>query len=190
MTEVIKASQPAQADLLAQALGVKCQPFNPSLASSGTAPSSQTVFGTAVYGLAGMAITGVKIRNNVAAAGTLPTTVRFGIADATGKMLALSGNLNAIANWGTGVCPMPFTSVYTLPVSALYFPCFVVNGTWGTTQPTPLFANTGTQNAVIAADGSNPPPQFTWGGQTDLPAVGSSLTLTGANRVAYWLALY
>lgn len=174
---------------LSAALGVQFEPFSPLLASAQTAPATQAVYGVAVYGLAGAVITGVKFRNAVAAGGTLPTSAFFGAADFTGKMLAVSANVNATTSWATGVNPIPFTATLTLPYSGLYFPCYTVNGTWGTTQPTPITANN-TVATGYGADGSNPPPAFVWAAQTSLPAVGSSLTLSTASSRAYYLALY
>lgn len=186
---VTPAVSGSQQDLLASGLGVKFQPFDPRLANGATAPSSGSARTIALYATAGALITGIKMRNPVAAAGTLPTTARFGLADNTGKILALSGNLNALASWGTGVLSFPFTAPFTLAYSGIYLPCYVVNGAWGTTQPTPVVMNGVAAAAAWAADGTNPPPMSTWGAQTDLPAVGSSLTLN-ATPTAYWLALY
>lgn len=181
------AAAAVAANPLGVALGVQFEPYPVAITSGQTAPTTQTVWGTAVYATAGAVITGIKIRNSTAASGSLPTTARFGLADNTGKILTLSGNVNALTSWATGVDAMPFTTLFTLTYSGIYFPCFVVNGTWGTTQPTPLLGSS--SNLGLGADGANPPPAFSWTGQTDLPAVGSSVTLTSAGR-SYYLALY
>lgn len=178
----------SQQDLLAAALGVKFQAFSPLLANQATAPVSGSVYGVATYAAAGAVITGIKLRNGVAAAGTLPTTARFGLADNAGKILVLSGNVNALASWPVGVCPFAFTATFTTTYSGIYFPCFTVNGTWGSTQPTPLNALGGVPSAY-AADGANPIPTFTWTGQTDLPAVGASLSMP-VNSRSFWMGLY
>ncbi len=178
----------ANPNLLGQALGVQFEPYPAFLAATSLAPPTQTVRGIAVYATAGATITGVKMRLAVAAAGSLPTTARFGLADSTGKMLARSGNLTALANWVTGPCPMPFTTPFQLPYTGVYFPCFVVDGTWGSTQPTPVNVNGG-GTASNVGDGTAPPWTFIWGGQTDLPAVGSSLTMQNSS-IGYYLALY
>lgn len=183
------AAAAVSASPLAVALGVQFEPFPAACANNQSAPVTQIAYGVAVYATAGAVITGVKIRNGVAAAGTLPTTARFGLADNTGKILALSGNVNALASWATGVCPMAFTALFTLTYSGVYLPCFVVNGTWGTTQPTPNETAVTTAIAMVA-DGVNPPVNFQWTGQTDLPLAGASLTLTSASTRSYYLALY
>lgn len=171
------------------AAGVIVEQFSPLAATSATAPTTQTVYGMLHGLLAGDVITGVLMRNAVAAAGTLPTTVRFGLADSTGKILVLSGNDNALAKWGLGANPHAFTAPYTIPVDGAYFTCFVVNGTWGTTQPTPILSSNGGA-AAMTAFGAKTPPTFQLTGQTDLPAVDSSVVITTGNNRAYYLAPY
>lgn len=171
------------------ALGVIVENFDPVTATSGTAPATQKVYGDAFGFAAGTVVTGIVLRNAVAAAGTLPTTVRVGIADATGKMLAISGNLNALANWAAGPNLLPFAAPFTIPTDGGYFLCLVVNGTWGTTQPTPLRA-TGGIGAALGAISGKQALAFEWATQTDLPAAGSSLTLTTGTAVPYYIGAY
>lgn len=180
---------------LAVALGVQFEPYPVALAASTAASPTQQIWGSALYATAGASITGVKIRNAVAAAGTLPTTARFGLADSTGKMLALSSNVNALANWGLGVCSFPITTdggttKYVTTYSGVYYACMVVNGVWGTTQPTPVLPSASISNLPFSADGSFPAPSFTLTGQTDLPAVGSSVAITTPAGRIYYMPLY
>jgi hypothetical protein len=159
------------------------------MAVNQTAPTSQAVFGTLIGLRGGDVLTGLKMRNATAAAGTTPTTARFGLADATGKILILSGNVNAAATWAAGVNTFPFTATFTVPSDGGYFACFVVNGTWGSTQPTPVnMTNSGAGS--FGADGANPPINFTWAAQTDLPAVSSSVTITAQSTKTYWFEAY
>lgn len=173
---------------LAGALGVQFEPYPVNAATTQAAPTSQTIWGTALYATQGAVITGVKLRNGVAAAGTLPTTARAGLADNTGKMLAIGANANALASWVTGVCPFPFSAPLTLAYSGLYFACFVVNGVWSVTQPAPIL-NSNSPAAALAGDGSSPPPTIANAAVTDLPAVGASVSLVAGAR-SYYLALY
>lgn len=167
--------------------GILVESYPLAAADTALAPATQVVFG-ALMGLnQGDVVTGILLRSSVAAAGTLPTTVRSGIANAAGTMLAISGNLNAVANWPQGAVALPLAAPYAVPVTGGYYACFVVNGIWGTTQPTPVRGNS--TNNVSGAFGSNAPPFFGWSGQTDLPAVGSPLTLTAAG-IAYYMAFY
>lgn len=134
-------------------------------------------------------MTGLVLRNTVAASGTSPTTARFGLADKTGKILALSANVNASANWPATPMQVPFTSPYLVSSDDGYYGCFVVNGVWGTTQPTPGIFNSST--ALLAGPvGSAPSYQFIWTGQTDLPAVGSSLTISTQSTRDYYFGAY
>lgn len=171
-----------------RAAGVIAETLPVGACQGNAAPSTQIVFGGLLGLRAGDLCTGILVRGAVAAAGSVPTTARFGLADATGKILILSGNLNAVANWIVGPCPMPFTGPYTIPTDGGYIPCLVVNGTWGSTQPT-LIEGTPPSGSG-AAFGANAPEQFQWAGQTDLPTVGNSLTLTGATARAYYMAVY
>lgn len=175
--------------LAAAATGVVSETGHVSSYGFFTAPSTQVVFGCLLGLRAGDVVNGVMLRNNTAAAGTLPTTARFGIADSAGKMLAISGNLNALANWVAGPLPFPFASQYTAPADGGYYACFVVNGTWSVTQPSPLRNFSGT-NAMLAYS-TFAPPMFNWAAQTDLPAVNSSLTMTqGGAAIGYWMGFY
>lgn len=177
------------ANQLAAALGVQFEPYNRVLASAVLAPSSGAICGMAVYATAGATLTGIKTAIATAAAGTSPTTARFGVADNTGKILAVSANVNAAASWPTGIAAFPFSAPIAAAYSGVYILCFIVNGTWGSTQPTTYAVSSGSAAGLIA-DGANPPPSFQWTAQTDLPAVNSSLTMTTPTTRQYWLALY
>lgn len=171
------------------ALGVLSENQDRMLVTGGVATVSQTVYGSLLGLRNGDVVTGVLLTNNVAAAGTTPTTVRSGIADSTGKILALSNNLNATTNFpATGGCLLAFSSPFTITADGGYYACFVINGTWGTTQPTPGR----NPNAPALGQGINSGAvlHFSWTGQTDLPAVNSSLTLTSNLSIAYYIAFY
>lgn len=183
----ITTTQVLVPDPLGQALGTIAEPFPVATCTQFTAPGTQTVYAMAVYIPAAQTLTGLKLRLSVGAAGTSPTTARFGLMDNTGKVLVLSGNVNAAAQWPSIVAAFPFTAQYVTLYSGVYFAGFVVNGTWGTTQPTPA-ATVGT-GAFQGPDGANPPVAIQWIGQTDLPAVGQSINLSGTGRI-YWVGVY
>lgn len=169
------------------ASGALIETGHPTLYASFTAPTSQTIYGQLMGLRAGDVVTGIALRNSVAAAGTLPTTGRFGIANAAGTILAISGNVNSLAAWAVGVVPGPLAAPYTVLADGGYYACFIVNGTWSVTQPTPARA-AGTPGP-LAALGTGAPPSFAWTGQTDLPVVGSPLTLS-ASSIGYYAAFY
>jgi hypothetical protein len=182
--------------LRATGLGVLAEPFPAStLVSAALAPATQQVAGVAVGLKRGDVVTGIMTRVAVAAAGTNPTTVRFGLADSTGKILVLSadrgtaGSNDATTVFALGPNKIAFTAPLTIPADDLYFPVFVVNGTWGTTQPTMGLLSVSTAAMMGAAAGSAP-ANFVWTGQTDLPAVNSSVTITSLGTRSYYLAPY
>lgn len=184
----LDTAQRNQLSLQAQAL----------VASSGDAlafaslqsPSTQTAYGVLLGLRAGDTVTGVGLRLGVAASGTAPTTARFGIADSTGKILAISSNLNSGTGWSaTGAAAFPLAAPFSITADGGYYACFCVNGTWGTTQPT-ILRGANQAAAMTPAFAGGVVPNFKWAGQTDLPAVGSSLTLTAALDIGWWMALY
>lgn len=169
--------------------GIVAETFSALLSNGNSALTTQSVYGFPFGLKAGTTVNGIMLRNATAAAGTLPTTARFGLADSSGKIVARSGNLNALANWAVGPMPFVFSSAYTIPYDGTWIGCFIVNGTWSVTQPTPV-RQTGLQTAAMGAFASTLAPHFTWTGQTDLPAVDASLTMSGAAQFSYYVALY
>lgn len=150
---------------------------------------TQKVFGQSFGLQGGEVITGIGLGCNNAAAGTAPTTARFGLTDSTGKVLVLSANLNAAASWTTGRPLFPFTpGPFTIPADGAYYGCFVVNGTWSVTQPSIGFNNN--ISTYVAALAGGIVPAFGWAAQTDLPAIGASVTLTPAVTPIYYMLLY
>jgi hypothetical protein len=170
------------------AAGVITENGPPYLFTTGLAPATQAIAGSLVGLRGGDVVTGIKLSNSVAAAGTLPTTVRFGLADITGKILVLSGNLNSLASWVQGPIPFPFTAPYTVLADGGYYAVFVVNGVWGTTQPTPA-------RTLLAQWYANPfnakaPLVIAQAAQTDLPAIGSSIPVVASTNVLYYMGVY
>lgn len=166
------------------AAGVISENFNPGTGETMSVPTSQVVYGQLLGLRAGDVATGIRLRIGVAAAGTSPTTARFGLANSAGTILILSGNVNTAAEWPIGPVKFAFTAPYTLLADGGYFPCFVVNGTWGTTQPTLLKGSGATFNAMTALAGEAP-IGFKWTSQADLPAVGSPLTFSTGTALWY-----
>lgn len=172
------------------AAGVLDQTLPQTMMNGTSAPGTQVVYGFLLGLKVGDVATGIMLRNTVAAAGAAPTMARFGLADASGKIVALSANLGAPANWAAGPIAFPFSAPYKAPLEGGYIGCFVVNGVWGTTQPL-IARQAGIQAAALGAFGAAAPEMFTWAAQTDLPAVGASLTMTGiTNPLAFYLAVY
>lgn len=150
------------------------------------APATQVVYARLLGLRGGMVVTGIALENSTQAVTANPTTARAGLADATGKILVLSGNLNAAATWIGGVVQLAFTAPFTIPANGGYLACFVVNGVWGTP---PTLARGRANNFAGSAMGAFAPDCVQWGGQTDLPAINSSITL-GGGGLSFWMGAY
>lgn len=175
--------------LIRNAVGVLSEPFPGVIINNTNTPTSQAANGVMVGLRAGDVVTGVLLRIQTAAAGTLPTLSRFGLADSTGKILALSNDLSAVINWSVGPATFPFTAPYTVLTDGGYFACFLVNGTWGTTQPL-LGRLSGAQPNCMLARGAFAPPNFVLPTQTDLPAIGASIAIGSGANVTFYIAVY
>jgi hypothetical protein len=169
--------------------GVLNETFTPIVGGAGSAPGNGIIYGFLLGLYAGDVVTGILVRNSVQVAGTLPTTVRFGIADSTGKMLATTGNQNALVNFPGGACPQPLSAQYTALTNGGYFACGFRSGAWGTTDISLLRGESG-QPQFVNAFGANATPGFDWAGQADLPTVGNSLTLTTGPGQGWYIAFY
>ena len=131
-----------------------------------------------------MVITKAVLRPATAGAGTAPAHIYVGYADTTGKMLAQSNDLAASAIWTTANVPAqaPLAASWTVPADGNYNVVFVQVGVWGTTQMTLVRDVSGSDPGDIA---QNPFSGQTL--QTELPANGSSLTLSTANGSPLWV---
>ncbi|MDE2472868.1 MAG: hypothetical protein KGL35_30155, partial [Bradyrhizobium sp.] len=127
--------RPPRRQLAITAAGLLDENFSPVICNGDSALSTQVVYGQLLGLYAGDIVTGVLLRNSLAASGTLPTTVRAGIADSTGKILALSGNLNATVTFPLGACPLAFSATYQVINDGGYYACVVKNGVYGTNEP-------------------------------------------------------
>ena len=170
------------------ARGVLTENIWPGALGNLSALATQVVYGVPLGLKAGDLVTGVLMQGGVAAVGAgVPTTVRAGIADSTGKILAVSGNLNAAANFPTGAVKLALASQYTVLADGAYYACVVANGVW-TTPPT-LYRGTGAATGTAGISGKLP-AGFQWTGQTDLPTVGNSLTTTAGMALSFYMGFY
>ncbi len=181
------AQIPTAHELKEQGLGLCAESTPLSQFIAGAALTSQQVQGVCVGLRAGAVVTNLATCLTVAASGTAPTHMRMGIADSTGKILGVTADTTAAASWTIGVVSLALSASLTIPTSGLYIVCLVQNGAFSVTQPSfaRVVAVDASQNAAI---GSNPPRAFQWAGQTDLPAVNSSVTLTAASTFTFWAA--
>lgn len=140
--------------------------------------ASQRIYGGGIGLAAGDVVTNIHVGVAVAGTSTAPTTIRLGLATSAGVIVATTADLHASANWTeTGIPTSALTvpGAYTVPSDGLYYPCFLQNGSWAGTAMQ-LFMATALGVSVALTLGSNPTAMFQWSSQSDLPAVGASLT--------------
>lgn len=166
-------------ELQLAALGLCSANFHPAMVAANSSPVSQSAYLLRVPLRQGMAITGLQILIGTAAAGTAPTGIFVGLADTTGKVLVQSGNLNGTAWTSTGFLNLSFGSTYTVPSDGSYYAFILVNGTWGTTQPT-LQRLGGTMIDDTRVDARQ-------GGVSTPPANNSSFTPANTSVLHFWV---
>lgn len=182
-----KALRQFRNDLTAQGIITENMPV--ALTTTSTAYTSGKVHGQLLNLRAGDSIAGIWLRNQTAAAGTFSGTGRFGLTDSTGTMLISSSNYNTAASYSSGPSQFAFTTPYQIPADGAYYAVWIISTGFGTTSPT--FLGTAMGNATASGQiGANLPYCFGWTGQTDLPSVGSAVTLSTLDTSAYYTAVY
>lgn len=169
--------------------GVYDETFDSSAGTGGTALAAGRLYhgllGLNPGDLVGNIVAGVT----VAGAGAPPTLIKFGIADALGVILAVTGNVNADAQLlvANAFAKFPLTAAYPIKIGSGYQMVALAVGTWATTQAT-------FHSRSVAAPGVGPigagVKKFgnTSGtGNTDL-VVGNTLPVTVQPGVAYYMA--
>lgn len=149
--------------------------------------TSQTVFASSLGLRAGDVVTNIVSCVSTSAIGTSATNVRLGLATSSGTMLAVTGVVNAASSWPLGYVETPLSAPYTITADGLYYAVTVKNGTWGTTDAV-LLRPVNLHASLAGAIGTKPIKYGGWTGQTDLPAVGSALTLTAISGCP-WLGV-
>jgi hypothetical protein len=135
----------------------------------------------------GDVLTNMLANVTTAGVGTTPTLIRQGVADSTGKVLAVTATSQASAVWTTGnaVASVALTAPLTLPSDGLYYLCMIEVGAFGTT---PMQLRKIGNPANIGAVPGFPRPMAAQTGQADLPAVNSSITLGSSSAEPFWFA--
>jgi hypothetical protein len=169
--------------------GLKGWGYSAKAMGTTLSPPTQRTQATTVWLPGGTLVTNVVVFLTTLASGTAPTNAFAGIADSTGKMLAQSGELKSNAGWtaGGGITAFPLSATYTTLAAGYFYAVLLVNGTWGTTQPT---LGCAAVNTAVSTAGPNGVRE--WGiqsSQTALPANGASVTFdAGGDGRAIWLA--
>lgn len=167
--------------LVRTARGVLSENAYPGLSSTGSAPTAGTAYMGLVGVCAGDVISKVGFYVNTAGSGTVPTKIVAGIADSTGKILAVTAELKNDAQWtaaGAAEVRFALSSAYTVPANGVVYVCFLQVGSWGTTQ---MSLSRSGSNQFIPFSGALVLYGTGGTGLSDLPSVGSSLTPSGAS---------
>lgn len=179
-------------DPLAVALGLVNWNANWGTFTSTLAPTSQTIFATAIWLPFGRPITRLSTLCTVAASGTAITGGFMGLCSPT-TMVAQSANIGtAAASYPVGPLVVPFAgSVLTYSPNAtdsatgIYYVLVLLNGTFGTTQPTFARGN-GTGAAGLSPSGGTLIQFGNAGtGVATLPANAAAVTLTAAGQTPF-----
>lgn len=179
----------ARQQVMSTALGIISENYRVSVANNTGAFPSQRIQGSLLGLCAGDVVTNLVFAVGVAAAGTAPTLLRCALLDKTGKVLVRTNDLSASAIWtSVGYAVAPLTAPYTVPATDGYYVVALENGAFGTTNVAVyIWVVTASLDVAI---GSGVPLGFNQDAQTDLPAVGSSVTMTvGGNSSRLWVAV-
>lgn len=176
--------KPAPQLSAAVARGLLAEPYPLAQANAGRTMPTQALLGVLVPVSFGTTVSGVAVCIQTAAAGTLPTNMFVALYDLTGVRLAVSANIDALANWNaTGLFSFAFTTAWTVTADGAVYAAILKDGVFGTTEPqiATMTAVTGTGSKL----GANAAGAVTQAAQATMP---SPATLV-ANDSYPWLAL-
>lgn len=185
---LIQPVRPDRSSIFLAGLGLTNATTRPSAVTSSSAPATGVVYGTSLGARAGDIVTNIGVQVVTAGAGTTPTLVRFGTADSTGKILAVTADVHASAGLTTqGIQTFALTAPLTISTSGLYYLVMLQVGSWGTTQMQLGRTSSGSGVGVGVSGGAF--VSFAWTGQADLPAVNSSVTVANnGSNITFFLA--
>jgi len=176
-------------DAALAAQGLLAETFSRRFATSQAAPTSQTIFASLVTLYAGMTVTNLHCAVGTAAAGTDPTLIKMALCSKAGVVLQQSVNEAADAKWDSkGTKTVALASPYAVTATDGYYVCFLINGTFGSTNlqlVRSLVIDSGSMTAV----GSGVVPICSQASQTDFQATSGSQTLSGATGNAVWMGV-
>ncbi len=166
------------------------------LATNSAGVSDGTTYGSLIGVRQGDVCTGIELLQGTVPAGTAPTTIRAGLANSAGNVVALTGNLNTAGQWnGTAnhYVRHLFAAPYEAPANDVVTALLFFSGRWsGGGQPT-LWAFVGaiTPTAFRGESVSGPRRDGLYGtANTDLPALGASIGAGTDNSAAqFWMGL-
>lgn len=179
-------------DQLATALGLVNWNQNWTAFGNNFAPTSGTIYATAIWLPFGVSVGHVSMACSVAASGTAITAGYLGLCSPT-KMVAQTNTLGSAAS-SYPISPLvgALTTIYT-PSAAdsatgLYYVLLLLNGTFGTTQPQFLRGASNGASVSPMVSGGNPLAGNIGIGQTVLPANGASVAVSFSSGASFAVA--
>lgn len=177
----------SRSDLLVQKRGLVSEAFPLILGSAGVVTmATQAALFTLIPFLPGDVVTNIVLSMDTAAVGTTPAAIYVGLYDKLGNRLAVSADLHASGIWtaGIGYVVAPLSAPYTVGLADVYYGAFLINGTFGTTQPT---FDRGNPNTEAGKQLGTAPSQFgSQAGQTTLPA-SATIATPGGSGASIWM---
>ncbi len=170
--------------------GAKGENFPANNATGTLTPVSGRIY-RGLFGVrAGDIINNLLLGMTAVGAGTTPTLIRVGIANAAGTQLAISNDLKANSIWTTavagsvGLAVAPLSAAYTSLIDQVLEAQFIRVGAWGSTEMQ-------LARSALAAPwgpkiGSGPWRFCATSSQSDLPAVSGSMPAAAASGDAVW----
>lgn len=176
---------------LMKALGFKWESFPIEAAAAQSPPSTGTPFGAASYFYAGEIVTGMSVVVSTAGVGTTPTLIKLGLLDSAYKCVVLTGELKDDAKFqALGRKDFAYTAPYTILADGVFYPVFLLVGTWGTTTMQMAGGSGYGSTCPIYPGGVFRMPKFGTS-KTDLPAVGATATApSDASFRQWWFGIY
>ena len=149
----------------------------------GSQPTAGTMYFAPAWLMPGDVVRNVYMWTTTAATGAQPTLLKLGVCDRAGMMLCQSADEKANAAWtALGPAEIAMTSTYTATEMKLVYLCFLQVGTWGGTALQIGRWSSVTQHNNVFPTG-NTLRAVQWAGQTDMPANGSSATVTSVGTI-------
>lgn len=168
------AADVARSNALRRGQGIYAETTPLGGCNASIAGVSQSVYANAVGLLAGDVVSSITVLAIVVS--TTATLVKVGLATSAGVMLGQSASVHGAFNSPAGMVTSALTAPYTVLTDGLYYPHILQVAATGAT----LICGRASMALGNGAIGAGSPLTGIWTGQADLPANGSSLTLSTA----------
>lgn len=182
-TAVVSTTARAQRALTAR--GLLAENFNLATATANATIATQIIYGGLIGLNAGDTVTSLVVCVHTAGSGTAPTTIKLGLTDTAGQVLAVTANVASDSKWtSTGVKKFNVGTPYPVTVSGGYYVVVLQDGAFASTALQFPRANSVGAQELTALSGGVRPAVITSGGKTD---ISGTLTLADASAsTTYW----